>query len=297
MPAAALPYIAVVAAVGSLGYGIYAGQQAQKAQATAIAQANQNAQNAQSQQASQYQQQLTAEQQTTAQNLATEAQTKADTQAAQQTALAAEQAAIGTNSTTLSNSLSGQESQALKAQQPLIQDQLNQGGLSDSGAYAAQLAKYQAGLASQAQTTLANYQVGAQGQLTQDTNAASASQVQMDQSNALLNIQNGEQNMAQNFATQNNNNNNNTAYQQYITSLQAAQAQSQAQQAAGYTQLGGAIGGAALNYYGQQNNPALAAMYQQNPNTMFNAGYGAGPNQGLGPSWNGGTINGSGFAG
>lgn len=274
-----MAYAGAVVAVAALSYSVYSGQQAQKAQAAAQAQAQQEFQQQQATQSSQYQQQQAAEAATTAQNLATEQQTQTQTTQAQQSALAAEQAAIGTNSTTLSNSLSAQENQAMTAQQPLIQDQLNQGGLADSGAYAAQLAKYQAGLASQAQTTLANYQVGAQGQLTQDTTADSASQVQMDQANALLNIQNGEQNMSQNFATQNADNQNTTAYQQYLMSLQQAGIQSQQSQANAYAGFGAQLGSGMMNYYGNQNNTLnqnaamQALLMQQNINGYGNQSY------------------------
>lgn len=256
--------IAASAAIGSLGYGIYSGERANAAQSKAIGNAKQEADQARADQQSQYNAQLAAEQATTQQNLATEAQTKADTQAAQQQALAAEQGAIGTNSTTLSNSLTQQEAARVKQTAPLIAAQMQGSGLVGGGAQAEAYAQYQAGLDANAQSTLANYQIGAQGQLTQDTNAASANQVNLSEQNALLNIQNGEQNMSQNFATQNANNQNNTAYQQYLTSLQLGQAQSQQSAANSYVGLGGQIGGAAMNYYAQQNNPSLAALQMQN---------------------------------
>lgn len=260
-----LAAIGVIVAVDSLGYGIYAGTQAQKSQQNAINQANQNAQQARQDQQSQYNAQLAAEQATTQQNLATEAQTKADTQAAQQKALAAEQAAIGTNSTTLSNSLTNQEAAAMKQNAPTIAAQMQGSGLVGGGAQAEAYAKYQAGLDSQAQSALANYQVGAQGQLTQDTNAASANQVNLSEQNALLNINNSEQNMATNFGTVANNNNNNAAYNSYLTSLQMGQAQSQQAAANGYVGLGGQIGMGAMQYAGSQGtNPALAALYANN---------------------------------
>lgn len=260
-----LAAIGVIVAVDSLGYGIYAGQQANKSQQNAINNAQQNADRARQDQQKQYADQQQQIKDTTAANLAQEAQTKADTQAAQKQALAAEQAAIGTNSTTLSNSLQQQEQQALADQTPFIQDRLAQSGIADSGAYADALAKYQKDLASQAQTQLGNYQVGAQGQLTQDTNAASADQVRQSEQNALLNIRNQEQNMSQNFATNNANNQNNAAYDQYLTSLQLGKAQSQQAAANGYVGLGGQIGQGAIQYAGSQGtNPALQALYANN---------------------------------
>lgn len=246
--------VGAVTAVASLGYGVYAGQRAQAAQQRAIEQANQQANQQRLDQQSQLKSQQDQMAATTASNLATEAQTKKDTMAAQADALAAEKASIGTNSQTLSDSLANQNKAAFAKQEPLIEQRLNSLGLLNSGALPEGQAKYQADLQAQADATLANYQVGAQTQLTQNSNAATADQVAADRANALLNIQNSEQNMSQNFATQNIDNTNNTAYQQYITSLQAAQSQSQQQGANAYTGLAGQIGGGLLNYYGSQNN-------------------------------------------
>jgi len=263
-----------IVAIGSLGYGIYAGQQAQSAQKSAVAQANQNAQNAQKQQQDQYQQQVAAEAAQTAQNLATEQQTASDTKSAQATALAQEQAAIGTNSTTLQNALTGQETAAFAQQSPIIQSQLQGSGLANGGAASEAYARYQAGLAANAQTALSNYQVSADQQLNQDTNAATASQVQLAEQNAMTNIGVGEQNMATNFATQGADNQNNAAYQSYLTSLQLGQAQSQQQAANSYTGLAGTVGGGLMSYYGSQTNPALQALQMnQNVNTLGNQSY------------------------
>lgn len=270
-------------AIAGLGYGVYSSQEAQAQQKRAIDEANRNSEQARRDQQTQYQNQLQQEQQAQAANLAQEAQTKADTQAAQQQALAAEQAAIGTNTTTLSNSLSAQEKQALAAQDPLIQDRLNAMGIANSGAYAEALAKYQRDLDANAQNQIANYQIGAQGQLTQNTNAATAEQVKLAEQNALLNIQNQEQNMAQNFATTNANNANDTAYQQYITNLELGKAQADQSAANSYVGLAGGIGSGLLNYYGSQNsNPSLQALQMygnvnsyanSNPNLVSGGSY------------------------
>jgi len=262
-----MPVTAAVTAVASLGYGIYAGQQAQTASRNAVAQANQNAQNAQAQEQQQYQQQQAQEAAQTAQNLATEQQTAQQTQAAQATALAQEQASIGTNSTTLQNAMTGQEQAALAQQAPIIQSQLQGSGLANGGASAEALAQYQAGLAANAQTDISNYQVSADQQLNLDTNADTAQQVQAAEANAMTNIGVGEQNMATNFATVGADNANNQAYQSYITSLQLGQAQAQQSAANSYTGLAGQVGSGLLNYYGNQNNPnnaALQALLAQN---------------------------------
>ena len=254
--------VGAVTAIGSLGYGIFAGQQAQAAQKNAINSANQNAQNAQAQEQQQYQQQQAAEAAQTAQNLATEQQTAQQTQAAQATALAQEQAAIGTNSTTLQNSLTNQEAAAMKAQAPTIDAQMQGSGLVGGGAQAQAYAAYPAGLAANAQADISNYQVGANQQLNQDTNAATAQQVQAAEQNAMTNIGVGEQNQATNFATIGADNQNNAAYQSYINNLQMGQAASQQAAANSYTGLAGSIGGGMLNYYSYQNsNPALNALY------------------------------------
>lgn len=263
MGPAAIPIIAIAVSTASLGYGVYAGERAAAAQRNAVS----NAENQQRQQQQLQDQQFQQQQQQQAQQLQDQkiqqAQTVADTKAAQEQALAAEQAAIGTNTNTLSNSLSQQSQQALSMQDPLIQSRLNSMGILNSGAYAAQLAKYQADLQSQAQTQLANYQIGAQGQLTQNTNATTADQVHLAEQNALNNIQSGQQNMAQNFATQNVNNQNNVAYQQYIANLRSAQAQSQQASANSYSNLGGQLGGSLLNYYGSRASSPGYTPYEQ----------------------------------
>ena len=288
--------VGVAVAIGSLGYGIYAGQEAQAAQKNAINSANQNAQNAQAQEQQQYQQQQAAEAAQTAQNLATEQQTAQQTQAAQATALAQEQAAIGTNSTTLQNSLTNQEAAAMKAQAPTIDAQMQGSGLVGGGAQAQAYAAYQAGLAANAQADISNYQVGANQQLNTDTNADTAQQVQAAEANANTNIGVGEQNMATNFATIGADNQNNAAYQSYINNLQMGQAASQQQAANSYTGLAGAVGGGLLNYYGSQNN---ANNFNPSMQAYLAAGYGTGSNTQatLGPSWNGGNVGSNGFAG
>lgn len=255
---------AVSIAAASAGYGVYAGERAQQAQANAVRNAQSQADQQRKDQQSQYAQQQAQMAAQTQANLAQEAQTKADTQAAQQQALTAEQAAIGTNSTTLSNSLANQNTAAMTKQEPLLENRLNALGLLSSGALPEGQAKYQADLQAQADATLANYQIGAQGQLTQNTNAATADQVRQSEANALLNIQNGEQNMATNFSTVGANNANNTAYDSYINSLRMGQAQGQQSAANSYVGLGGTIAGGALQYYGNQNNnAALQALQAQ----------------------------------
>ena len=284
-----------VTAVGALGYGIYAGQEAQAAQKNAINSANQNAQNAQAQEQQQYQQQQAQEAAQTAQNLATEQQTAQQTQAAQATALAQEQAAIGTNSTTLQNSLTNQEAAAMKAQAPTIDAQMQGSGLVGGGAQAQAYAAYQAGLAANAQADISNYQVGANQQLNTDTNADTAQQVQAAEANANTNIGVGEQNMATNFATIGADNQNNAAYNSYLTSLQLGQAQSQQSAANQYTNLAGQSGQGAMQYYGSQNsNPALNALYMnQQINGYGNQNYLGGGSSPANNASNGGY---SGFA-
>lgn len=284
--------VGLAVAISSLGYGIYAGEKAQGLQNRAIQDAKNQADEQKQQQAQQYQDQIAQEKATTAANLATEQQTAADTKAAQAQALAAEQAAIGTNSTTLGNSLADQTAAAFAKQQPIAEGRLNSLGLLQSGALPAEQAKYQADLQSQSQAALAQYQIGAQGQLTQDTNAASANQVNQEQANALLNIQNQEQNMSQNFATTNINNQNNTAYQQYLNSLQMGQAQTQQGAANSYTGLAGQLGGGLINYYGNQNatNPSLQALQMYgNINSYANSN----PNLVNSNSWNPNKVDAS----
>lgn len=270
MPPAALPIIAIAVSTAALSYGVYAGERASKAQQRAIDQARTDAQAQKDLQTQQFQQQQQQQAQQLADQKAQEAQTAADAKVAQQAALANEQAAIGTNTNTLSQSLSQQQAQALAMQDPLIQNRLNSMGIADSGAYAAQLAKYQSDLQSQAQAQLANYQIGAQNNLTQNTYGMTADQVRQAEQNALLNIQTGQQNMATNFQTQNINNQNNTAYQQYIANLQAAQAQSQQSAANAYTGLAGGIGGGLLSYYGSQANQTAANNNANAWATQFN---------------------------
>lgn len=291
--------IGAAAAIGSLGYGVYAGQQAQKSQAAASSQAQQEFQQQQAQQQQQYQQQLQQEAATNASNLSQQQQTQQQTAAAQQTALADEKAAIPINTSNLQNTLTAANAQAQAAEAPAITDQMQAMGLVDSGALAAQNAKYGNSLNSQMLNAIAQYQTGANSQLQTDTTADTAKQVQADEANALLNMQNSEQNMAQNFATTNVNNTNNTAYEQYITNLQSAQAQSQQQNANSFTNFGGQIGGGLLNYYGNQNNsnPALSALLQNQNNsvgggTQYAPGSWSYPTQNL-PTGSGG----SGFAG
>lgn len=279
----------------SLGYGIYSGQQAQKAQARAISSAQDQANQQRADQQAQYADQQKQMAATTASNLAQEQKTKQDTMAAQAQALADEKAAIGTGSQTLSNTLANQNTAAFTKEQPLIEQRLNALGLLSSGALPAQQAKYQADLQSQADAALGNYQVGAQGQLAQNAYASSTDQVAADRANALLNIQNQQQNMAQNFATQGANNQNNTAYQQYINNLQLSQAQSQQQQANAYVGLGGQIGSGVMSYYGNQNNNAALKALQANNQMYGNVSAYGQDNSGLvnSNSWDPRTVSAS----
>jgi hypothetical protein len=273
--------VGVAVAIGSLGYGIYAGQEAQAAQKNAIDQANQQANQARTDQQNQYNQQIAAQKAQTAANLAQEQQTASDTKAAQAAALAQEQAAIGTNSTTLQNSITNQEAAAMKQQAPNINANLQGSGLVGGGAQAQAYAQYQSGLDANAQRDIANYQVSADQNLNATNNAFTAEQVNQANQNALTNINVGQSNMATDFATQGANNQNNAAYQSYINNLQMGQAASQQQAANSYTGLAGSIGGGMMSYYGGQNGN------QNNPSIMAlkNAGYGS--SQDLGPSWNG----------
>ncbi len=273
--------VGVAVAIGSLGYGIYAGQEAQAAQKHAIDQANQQANQARTDQQNQYNQQLDAQKAQTAANLAQEQQTASDTKAAQAAALAQEKAAIGTNSTTLQNSITNQEAAAMKAQAPNINANLQGSGLIGGGAQAQAYAQYQAGLDANAQRDIANYQVSADQNLNATNNAFTAELVNQANQNALTNINVGESNMATNSQTQTANNANNAAYASYLDSLRLGQAQSQQSAANAYTGLAGSIGSGMFNYFGNQNNN------MNNPSIMAlkNAGYGS--SQDLGPSWNG----------
>ena len=279
--------VGVAVAIGSLGYGIYAGQEAQAAQKNAINSANQNAQNAQAQEQQQYQQQLAAEQAQTAANLAAQQQNATDTKAAQATALAQEQAAIGTNSTTLQNSITGQEAAAMKQNAPMIAAQMQGSGLVGGGAQAEAYAQYQAGLDANAQRDIANYQVSADQNLNATNNAFTSEQVNQANQNALTNINVGQSNMATDFATIGADNQNNAAYQSYINNLQMGQAASQQQAANSYTGLAGSIGGGMLNYFGNQNNTAMNNAAMQSLINQRGTNYGSGTNNASGDSFSG----------
>lgn len=259
-----------IAAVASLGYGIYSNIEAANTQKKeyndSVNNANTNAAN----QAAMLQQQMQQQAALAAQQLQEQQAAQAANQSAQQTALANAQSQIPVIQGQLSQSLANSEQQSMTQQEPLIEGRLNALGLLQSGALPAQQAVYQAQLASQAQTDLANYGTSAnqaiQNQALAYTGQDSAN-LQQDLQTTLNNQQSA---LNQQFSSQDTAYTNNVAEQQYLANLQASQTASQQAAANQYINLGGQIGQGALSYFGRSSQPNTSPAIPTSNSTPYN---------------------------
>src|SRR3990167_3123402 len=186
--------------------------------------------------------------------------------------------------------LLAQQEYAYKRMAPQLENRLNALGLLQSGALPDAQAKAQGDLESNRQAALANFRMNAENQLNiQQPLAISSADVGRQYESLGRNLATEQNNLSQQFANQNNAYMNEVARQQYLAGLASGNTAASQASANAYMNFAGQIGQGGLMYYGAQKartpateDPSLAAYY--------NAGYGAGPNYGLGPSWRGGRI-------
>lgn len=249
---------ALAVSIGSLGYSVYAGQQASKQNQNNINQQRQDAANNQANQNQMLQQQQQQQAALAAQQQQQQQAAQAANQSAQQTALAAAQGQIPVIQGQLSQSLANSSQQAMTQQEPLIEGRLNALGLLQSGALPAQQALYQSQLASQAQQELANYGTSANQSIQNQALAYTGQDSQNLQQDLQTTLNNQQSALNQQFSSQDTAYANNVAQQQYLANLQAAQTASQQATANQYMNLAGQVGQGALSYFGRNPNSSPA---------------------------------------
>ncbi len=255
--------VGAITAISSLGYGIYAGQQAKAEQQREYNQARSDAQTQQAQQAAMLKDQQAQQTALAAQQQQQQAATVAQQQQAQKDALAGAQAQIPVIQGQLSQSLANSQQQAMSQQEPLIEGRLNALGLLNSGALPAQQAQYQAQLASQAQQELANYGTSANQNIQNQALAYTGTDTANLQNNLQQTLQNQQAALNQQFSGQDTAYQNDVAQSQYLSNLQAAMTASQQAQANQIVNFGGQIGQGAIANWGK--SPAT-----QTPTTGIN---------------------------
>lgn len=254
--------VGAVAAVSSLGYGIYSSQEAAHTQAKEYAQSQEAAKQQQQQQQSMLNQQLQQQKDLAAQQQQQQTATQQANQSAQQQALAAAQAQIPVNQAALSQSLSASQQQAMAQQQPLIEGRLNALGLLQSGALPEAQARYQSQLASQAQQDLTQYGVNANTAIQNQALSYTGQNAQNLQADLQTTLSNQQSALNQQFQGQDTAYQNEVAQQQYLANLQAAQTAAGQAQANQFINLGGQLGQGALGYFGKsQQSPAPSQSY------------------------------------
>lgn len=248
--------VGAIAAISSLGYGIYASQRAASTQAAQYSEQKQAAQQQQVQQQQMLQKQQDQQTALATQQSAQQTATQQANQQAQKDALSAAQAQIPVIQGQLSSSLAASQQQAMSQQEPLIEGRLNALGLLQSGALPAQQAQYQAQLASQAQQELANYGTTANTNIQNQALAYTGQNSQNLQADLQTTLANQQAALNQQFSGQDTAYQNNVAQQQYLSNLQAAQTAAAGAQANQFINLGGQLGAGALSYFGKQNAQA-----------------------------------------
>lgn len=243
--------ITAVASIASLGYGIYAGDRAQKAQQRQYDQARQDSLKQQQDQAA-----MLSKQQADAAALADkQSQEQAAAQAAQQKmqqdALTQAQSQIPVIQGQLGQNLQSAENLSLQQTNPILESRLNALGLLQSGALPEAQAKYRAQLDQQRQNELAQYGMSANQAIQNQAlgyAGTNAGYLQQNLGKTLsaqqLALQNQDQSAQQAFM-------NNVAQQQYLSNMGSQQNQMAAQQGNQFVNLGGQLAGAGMYMYGQ----------------------------------------------
>ena len=216
-----------------------------------------------------------------------QAQTTARLKSEQEASLAQVRSQIPGMESRMGEDLLAQQEYAYKRMAPQLESRLNALGLLQSGALPEAQARVQGDLESQRQAALADFRRNAENQLNiQQPLANTSADVERQYANLGRNINTEQQNLSQQFANQNTAYANEIARQQYLAGINSANSAAAQSSANAYMNFAGQVGQGALMYYGSRQrqpeweSPSLAAYY--------NAGYGAGPNYGLGPSWNAG---------
>lgn len=245
--------VAAVAAIGSLGYGIYAGERAQAEQKREYAQAQADAKAQQAQQAALLQDQQAKSQALSTQQSQEQKDAFAAQQALQQNALTTAQGQIPINQKALSDSLIASEQQAQTAMNPALEARLNALGLLNSGALPAQQAIQQANLDSQRQQALTQYGVNANSAIQNQALGYAGNDASFLQNNLNTTLNNEQNSLQSQFNNQMTGYQNDVAQSQYLGGLQSSINAGQQQQANQFINLGGQLGGGALNYFGKQS--------------------------------------------
>lgn len=277
MPPAAIPIATLVVAVAGTGYGIYAGERAKAAATSQYGQARQDAQQNRQDDLARAAQEKLDSQALYDKQVAEQNATNASLKSQQDASLADVRSKIPGMTDQLGADLLAQQEHAYTKMAPQLENRLNALGLLQSGALPEAQAKAQGDLESQRQAALAAFRQNADNTLNIQQPLANTQADIGRQSDALgRNLATQQNNLSQQFSTNNTNALNNVAQQQYLQNLQSANnaaAQSSANQ---YMNFGAQIGRAGLNYYANQpknQNPSLSALEYQRKQANF---YGAG---------------------
>ncbi len=249
--------IGAVAAVASVGYGVYAGERASSTSARQYRQARADAQ---------------TQQQAQERNLAAyESEQKAlyDKQVADQKAtedrLRSEQAAslekvkaeVPGMQAQLGSDLLGQQEKAYAKMDPQIEARLNALGLLNSGALVEAKAKAQGDLESQRQAALADFGTNASQRLNIDQPLANSSaDVNRQYEGLQRNLDLDRTNLSQTFANRNAAYHDDVARQQYLAGLSQANIAARQQAASSYVNAGAQVGSGLMGYAASRNTPS-----------------------------------------
>lgn len=283
MPPAAIAVATLAVAVAGTGYGIYAGERAKAAAASQYNQARRDAQRNRQDDLARAAQEKTDSQALYDKQVADQESTNLRLKGEQDTALAGVRASVPGMTDQLGADLLAQQEHAYTKMAPQLENRLNALGLLQSGALPEAQAKAQGDLESQRQAALAAFRQNADTTLNITQPLANSSADIGRQSDALgRNLATQQNNLSQQFATNNTNSLNQVAQQQYLAGLASANnaaAQSSANQ---YMNFGAQIGGAGLQYYGQTrkqpynaywNNSTMDALYNSRGNGQTYGAY------------------------
>lgn len=252
-----MPAVAAVAAVGALGYGIYAGEQAKKQAQNQYNDAQARAERARAEdqarltEGERRQEELAAKQ--AAEQKATQERVRAE---------------LPGMTDQLGADLLKQQEYAYQRMTPQMEARLNALGLLQSGALPEAQAKAQGDLEAQRQAALADFK----------TNATREIEIARPYEDMKSRLDTERTNLAQTFANQNAYSQNQTGREQYLAGLNAANTSAAQSSANSYTQLGGQLGSGLLSsYYNKQKpNTSLSALqnYRTSGGWSGSGGYG-----------------------
>lgn len=276
----ALALATLAVSAGAAGYGVYAGERAKAAAANQYNQARQDAQQNRQSDLARAAQEKADSQALYDKQVADQNTTNASLKAQQDASLTDIRSKIPGMTNQLGADLLAQQEHAYTRMAPKIEGRLNALGLLQSGALPEAQAKAQGDLESQRQAALASFRQNADNTLNIQQPLANTQADIGRQSDALgRNLQTQQNNLSQQFATNNTNSLNNVAQQQYLAGLASANNAAAQSSANSYMNLGGQIGGAGLQYYGStqkpqtNTNPNLDALqYQRKMSDFYGAG-------------------------